>query len=262
MSDTYPPPGHFLRYLGITQDGPTSCLPARPDLCAGGAVGLGPITAMVDVLAGWVVMDAITPDWGATLDLIIHTDGPFTDDVVGEASVLRAGGRTVVVEVALRSGDRGGISTITYSRLERRDMNPSASPVLPSRAEPVDDLSGVASSVGDFLQLASSGGAGELRLERIEPVQNSIGAYNGGAIASLADASACAFAADRAGVDPDAVTGIDMTLNYLSAARTGPIVSRPETVSLRNDGATIRVSLHDEGSEGRTAAVITQTVRW
>ena len=80
----------------------------------------------IDVLAGSLVGRVLAPDWMATAELSLHlAHPPGTGEVVADASVVRAGRTTVVVDVGLRGAGADGApfgeAMLTFVRLPRRD---------------------------------------------------------------------------------------------------------------------------------------------
>ena len=75
----------------------------------------------------------------------------------------------------------------------------------------------------------------------------------GGAVATIVDASAAAASAAAAGREPLVVT--DMQLTYLALARVGPLRTRVEVLGARPDAVTTRVELVDTGAGSRVTSI-------
>ncbi|MFN0090502.1 MAG: hotdog domain-containing protein [Acidimicrobiales bacterium] len=254
---TYPPPGHYLRHLRISEAahapgemiGRMEC---TPDLAGDdGCVRLGPIAAMVDVVGAAASYDYAAPDWAATLDLSLQLAGPVTGPlVVARPALLRSGGGTMVVDLPLTDGADApvGRATVTYTRLPRRDDNPLARPTLPPDYPPVE---ADRPSLWGYLGLRERDGGVEL--DRIVPVHNSIGAVNGGALATLADEAAL-LTARRVFGGPARTT--DCMIHYLAAGRTGPLHALATPQRHDASGLVLRVEITDTG-DPRGARLVT-----
>ena len=134
----YPPQKHMLRDLMVSMEfqgkgRSTVRAPVVPEVCTDqGAMRVGILATLGDMVGGGLSIRAVYPDWIATADLSIHTTGRATSGVVAAAgSVIRAGRTTVVVEVnvhqetdtSVEKAATIGSVMMTFSRLPRREDN-------------------------------------------------------------------------------------------------------------------------------------------
>lgn len=262
-TSTYPGPRQILRYLRIEQenrpDGTVwAQIPVLPDLLdAGGAVRLGAVSPMCDLVSGTIAREAVRPDWVATLDFKIHLTGAARE---GHVQVLcrplRVGRNTVLSESRM-SDDAGrplGLAIVTFTRLSRRDDQPQgATPpgrqrlARPAEEEPRIDFD-------QYLGLRFQPSENAIELDHSERLYNSFGSVQGGAMGSLLE-RAGSYAAEGA-LEAPART-VDLHFSYLAQARVGPF--RMEAEVLRRDSAGVlsRITLVDRGQSDRLVAVAT-----
>jgi acyl-coenzyme A thioesterase PaaI-like protein len=264
----YPPAQHMLRDLALTvehhEDG--SSLGRLPVVDAvlddHGRVRAGIVATLVDAIGGGLAAYAAAPGWIATADLDLQLTGEPTDAPTVDAfgRVLRAGRSTVVIAVDLRAGERVlGLGTMTFAVLPRRDTNP---------VMPVDRVRGPQSFLEGGAAPGFAGTAldafgirtvdaarGHVELLPSAYVENSLGAVQGGVVATIAE-RAGELALSAAAGAPLAPVGLQLT--YLALAREGPIRSSVEVLGI-GDSVTpawgsARVDLFDDGADRRTTA--------
>jgi uncharacterized protein (TIGR00369 family) len=264
MALTYPPDRHLLRDLRLTfersGDEHTSraWLPVVPEVCThDGSVRAGALATLVDVIGGGLAATEAHPGWIATADLTLHVVRAATGgSVEARARVSHSGRTTVVIEVDLYddSDSRLGIATMSFAVLPRRDENP--------------DITTQTNSGPSTMALATSGMRGsmldELELRVVDPARgeieapvgewslNSLGAMQGGAVATIIDAAAESAASAHAGT-PLVVTDIQLT--YLALARVGPVRTRVEVLGAEPGTVTTRVETVDTGSDSRVTSL-------
>ncbi len=232
----YPPPRHLLRDLQFSfdhaADGTTSraWMPVVEELCTTeGQARAGVLATLVDVIGGGLAASAAHPNWIATADLTLHLYAGASpgSTVEARASVLRAGRTTVVIEVDLVDV---GLATMSFTVLPRRDVNPDvrdvrndgpSSMALPDSRlrQPLLDAIGV--NVIDEP-------AGVIEAPVSDWARNSMGAMQGGVVATLAD-----FAAEvalRAATGRPVVVR-DLALTYLGFGRAGPVRTRTDVLN-------------------------------
>jgi acyl-coenzyme A thioesterase PaaI-like protein len=262
VNAVYPPPQHMLRDLALTvehhEDG--SSVGRLPVVDAvlddHGRVRAGVVATLVDAIGGGLAAYAAAPGWIATADLDLQLTGAPTDattvDAVGR--VLRAGRSTVVIGVELRAGSAAlGLATMTFAVLPRRDSNP---------VMPVDRVRGPQSFLGGGAASGFRGAAldafgirtidaarGHVELVPSSYVENSLGAVQGGIVATIAERAAELALSSAAGA-PMAPVGLQ--LSYLALAREGPIRSKAEVLGVAPAWGSARVELFDEGADRRT----------
>jgi uncharacterized protein (TIGR00369 family) len=262
VASTYPPARHMLRDLALTvehhEDGSSrGRLPvAAAVLDDHGRVRAGILATLVDAIGGGLAAYAAAPGWIATADLDLQLTGVPTDGPTVDATgrVLRAGRSTVVIGVELRVGERAlGLGTMTFAVLPRRDSNP-VMPVdrvrgpqsfLDGAAE-----SGFAGSALDALGIRTLDAArGQIELVPSAYVENSLGAVQGGVVATIAE-RAGELALSAAAGSP--LTPVGLQISYLALAREGPIRSRVEVLGVTPAWGSARVELFDDGADRRT----------
>lgn len=260
---TYPPDVHVARALGLWiergGDGARAGLPVVPQILTDtGHVRAGVLATLVDFAAGEVAVHAAHPAWTATSDLVLHLVAPVAEgELVARPRLLRKTRSTVVVEVEV-AGARGpaALGTLSFALLPARDgvqrMGLGKSSPRTEFALPGSELRRPLSEALGVRRVDA--GAGRLELPVAPYVSNSLGAVQGGVIATLVDLSA--EAAARAATGTHCVT-TDLALNYLALGRVGPIVSGARLLRRGPAGALLRVELRDAGAEHRLLGVAT-----
>jgi uncharacterized protein (TIGR00369 family) len=108
-------------------------------------------------------------------------------------------------------------------------------------------------SLLDELEICTTDGpAGELEAPVGDWSRNSLGAMQGGAVATLVDAAAVAAASAATGED---LVVADIQLTYLALARVGPVRTRAEVLIATPNAATVRVELVDAGAGSRVTSI-------
>jgi uncharacterized protein (TIGR00369 family) len=262
--DAYPPAEHVLRDLGAEfeqhGDGRASArLPIDQWVRnPSGSVHAGALATLVDLLGGGLAAVTVAPDWIATADLTLHALGrPAGPEVRAGARVLHAGRTTAVIEVTLADGTGPlGLATMSFARLARRDDNPIVPPStdgtraslrLPGSGlrEPLVDRAG-------FVVVDAPRGAVELPLTPY--VGNSLGAVQGGVIATAVAVATDAIVADHV---RDPVETVDLQVTYLSLVKTSPL----RTTARLIDDCTASVSVVDGAGRLATSATATAVPR-
>jgi acyl-coenzyme A thioesterase PaaI-like protein len=224
-----------------------------------GRVRLGILATLVDAIGGGLAAYAAAPGWIATADLDLQIFGALTEldtltaiDATGR--VLRAGRSTVVLAVDLTAdGQSLGLATMTFAVLPRRATNP----VMPD-----DRVTGPQSFVAPSVESGFTGTAldafglrtvdgarGHVELEPTGYVENSLGAVQGGVVATIVERAA-ELALSHAAGQPLAPLGLQLA--YLALAREGPIRSEVEVLGVGSEWGSARVDLFDAGADRRT----------
>lgn len=242
---------------------------------AGGLLSVGVLAVLADVSACQPALAACTPDWTATADLSVHTDGrPLAGPVVLDCRLLRIGSKTAVVRVDLHDGDgvvelhalhaalgrgslrRTGRAHVTFARLPRtaarsRDTEGYAPQdwVGEVREHPAGRR--VSVPLAERTGVRRTDRAGVLELDLTPYVANSIGTVNGGVQGVLAQLAA-----------EDLRPGsscIDLALHFLRQSRSGPLRTRATLVRQGPGTAVVEVDLLDASDDERvlTTAVAT-----
>jgi uncharacterized protein (TIGR00369 family) len=99
------------------------------------------------------------------------------------------------------------------------------------------------------------------RLVLADHLRNPWGILHGGAVAMLADESACRAASAVPGaVGPAGVAAADAVLHYLRPVRVGPVEARCSVLGTAGGRTVVRVAIHDVGSADRMTNLGTVTV--
>lgn len=272
----YPPDKHLLRDLGLSltfegSDRATIQAPAAPEVCSEtGSVHAGVLATLIDVLGGFLCMEAFSPDWMATAHLSLHACGPAPLGTVSASGrLLRSGRTTATVRTEIYAGSRGaepppglaGVAMTTYSRMEGVRAGTWADD---RRTQPVEfgRSRGDAGLRQHLIQQCgikqASERPGGLLLEMSDYVSNSFGSLQGGMIALLADvagASAARAAGDRR------LTTSDLVLHYLSPGRFGPFITQAQVMRADKAAVLSRIEIMDTGEKDRVIAVAMNNCR-
>lgn len=288
---SYPPEDHVLRDLPFELE---VVAPGRQvaRLQCDGTTSLGSVATVVDVLGGALCASVVAPDWMATSTLTLRV-GTLPDTGVLEmsAEVLRAGRRSVTIEVVLRRAARTGRvgdATLSFARLVRRESNLDLSSETVEVGRKVaferlldGDTPAFDAAVGTVASTVAGSTTGASTTTELRPyVMNSFGALNGGVVAAVAIATARAWATSRTEpLDPargravddaaddavvDRVVVDEVAVHHLGQGRSGPVRGIAREVT--GDGAAagrhvVRVELvdtgvdDDGGRDGRLVAI-------
>ncbi len=253
----YPPAEHILRDLALTVEHrpdrtSTGWLPANPLLATpSGAARAGIVATLVDVVGGGLAGLAARPDWIATADLTMHLlHRPFTAAIEARGRVLRAGRTTVVIEVQLTcSGAALGVATMTFAVLPRRDGNPVLDQADSVLRMTMDGGSGLDCPVLDRIGVHPlDPAAGVIELPYSDYVRNTLGAVQGGMMATATD---CAAQAALSEACQEPVETLDLQVTYLALAKAGPVRSRTRVLTATPDYGVAHVELRDAGADDR-----------
>ncbi len=263
MAATYPPDQHLLRDLRISFEHSTDTtsgarMPVVPALAApDGSVRAGALATLVDVIGGGLAATVAHPSWIATADLTLHLYGAAVEgDVEADARVVHAGRTTVVIEVDLRAvpGASIGLATMSFAALPRRAGNPDVTTsTAPGPSTMALEGSSLRRPLLDELEVRVVDPArGELEAPVGEWSRNSLGAMQGGAVATLIDAAATTAVNVRAS-EPLVVT--DLQITYLALSRSGPLRTRVDLLAADTEHAEARVEVVDGGASTRRTAL-------
>lgn len=257
----YPGPRQILRYLRIELDNREdqtvwAQIPALPDLLdPGGAVKMGAIAPMCDLVSGTLASSVVNPDWVATLDFKMHLATPVREGhVQASCRPLRVGKNTVLSESRLYDdgGKNAGLALVTFTRLPRREDQATTSAPKPGRWRFQSDLEEERIPLDAYFGLRFDPHASVFELDHHERIYNSFGSVQGGAMGSLLERGA-AYAAERALGRP--ARSVDLHFSYIAQARAGPFRVAAEPIRIDERGVLCRVQLTDTGQDDRVAAV-------
>lgn len=259
----YPPAHHILRDLGLaTELGPG--LVSRGHIEVDGhlrtGTGLthaGAIATLVDALGGGLAAVAAQPDWIATADLTMHVLArPDLTGIEATASVVRRGRTTIVIEVDLTAdGAALGVASMTFAVLPRRDSNPviTATDEISRMTMAVEGSGFVAPLETTAAIETVDAAAGTVRLPIGDYVRNSLGAVQGGIMATLAAAASDRALSAAAGVP---LGTVDLQVTYLTLAKIGPVETRTTVLEAGPRHGTAHVELVDTGADGRRTTIV------
>ena len=273
----YPPQDHMIRDLRVSLEVHGTGLstiraPVVPEICTDqGAMYVGVMATLVDILGGGLSIKAVYPDWSATSDLSIHTTGRATSGVVTAiGSVIRTGRTMIVVEVdiyevegnsALKSRAIGS-AMINFSRLPRRkdtleiESDEGSAEAFHFAVEGSGLMRPYLDEVGVRV-LNEAAGVVELKMS--DYIRNSFGSLQGGIVAVLADVAGQHAA--RAATGKPLITS-DLLIHFISQGKVGPFRTRAEVLRAKDNTALTRIEVIDSGADDRliTVAMNTATV--
>ncbi len=265
MTAAYPPDKHLLRDLRFSFEHDDerarsrARMPVVAELCTDlGQARAGAIATLVDVIGGGLAASAAAPDWIATADLTLHLVGGASPGsaIEAHASVLRAGRTTVVIEVALTDDHDAnlGIATMSFAVLPRRDSNPDVTVARENSSTMATRESRLTRSLLDELGVVvRDAGRGEIDVPVGEWSLNSMGAMQGGVVATVAEVAA-ETALRAASGEPLVVT--DLYVTYLGFGRAGPVRTAVDVLSAHDGHGSARVELVDAGAGNRPMTVV------
>lgn len=257
----YPGPRSILRYLRIEQqnreDGTVwARFPVLPDLLdEGGALRLGAIAPMCDLVAGSLASVAVDPDWVATSDFKLHLAKCVTSGYVeAVCRPLRIGKNMVLSETRLSDdkGDSAGVSVVTFNRLTRRAGQPANMAQKTGHMRLRSKMEEQRIPFDEYLGLRFQKDAATIELDHHERIHNSFGSIQGGGMGSLLE-RAISYAGYRKWEKP--ARTIDIHFSYTAQAREGPFRIEAEVIRGGERDILCRVQLSDLGLGGRIAAI-------
>ena len=265
---TYPPQHHLLRDLQISikfhgKTRSTVKAPIVPELFTDqGAVQVGVLAMLVDVLGGSMALRAVYPDWVASADLSICIAKRATFGMLNIAgSVLRAGSNTLVIEATIsqirddldNTTEFIGSGFMTIVRLPRR------ADTLYFDDDWIDSIvfaapdSGLSRPFLDEVGIETTdGSAGVVRISLRDYVRNSFGALHGGVFALLIDRAGQEVARASSGIP---LVTQDLKIYHLSQGKVGPFLTNTAVIRDESDTIVTRVEVRDSGANNRLLAV-------
>jgi len=253
----YPPEQHVLRDLRLwierSEAGSCAGLEVTPEMLGDrGQLRAGVLGIVIDAAGGELAVRTALPSWVATSDLVYHTLRPVSAGVVeARPTVLRRTRATIVLEVEVTGGgEPAALATLTFAVLEAKTaVQRMGAGRDEARTEFYRDDTRLRAPYLDAIGarvLAAADGVVELPLTPY--VGNSLGALQGGVLASLVDLSAETAARAATGVP---CTSVDLAINYLALGRVGPIRTRARLLRRDAAGALLRVEVRDAGAGER-----------
>lgn len=267
----YPPAHHVLRDLRVEfaqrDDGTASAwLPVgRWVRNPSGSVHAGVLATLVDLLGGGLAAATVAPDWIATADLTLTVFPRLAAETVrADATVVHAGRTTAVIEVTLADSDGAlGLATMSFARLQRRDTNPviprDGSPRPGDRSTLALASSGLSEPLVDSLGLeVTDAGRGATELAITPYIRNSLGAVQGGVLATAAVVAADAALSVAC---TTTVETCELQVTYLALAKVGPVRTRGQILHSTEAGGTAAIEVLDGDrvvTTVRAAAAVTR----
>jgi acyl-coenzyme A thioesterase PaaI-like protein len=255
------PPGHILSQLGIQLDPGHNLaqIPVGEGVATRfGETRLGVLATLVDSGAGAIGLLAARPRWLVTTYLNLHVwTPPVAGLVTAHGTVVKISRNAVFLDVDLVSGDHIGRASIGFTALPERPGDP-VMPDPPGDGK-VQLGSGVAivedvlSFIGRRVVDASTGSTETAFSDRI---LNNLGILNGGVICMLAE-EATLLAAASALAQPISIS--QLSIDFVSAVRTGPICTRAQVVGRVRRGVIVKGQVLEAGSS-RLAALVTAEI--
>jgi len=239
-------------------------------LDANGRLDTGLLTSIVDSIGGMTSGLAALPDWIVTTNLSLRRaadslTGPRgTGALVLDTQVLRRGRSSVVtrVDVTNTTGDPVATGWLTCAILTPANGPPPF--VRPVRRIPREIPADPAftAPVAEFFSLRALDRPGDIALDPSERLRNPWGIMHGGSTSVVLDAAARSLAVGRATAEPtpDAIV-TDVTTQFLSPGRIGPIVAHASEIGRRGREVVTRIEVRDHGADDRLVALSTATVR-
>ena len=251
MVTSYPPERHVLRDLRFMFDEhgdgmSVAWLPVVPEVCTDmGSVRAGALATLVDVLGGGAAATAAHPNWIATADLTVH----LVRRVAADVTLHDSNGASNTDERRLV-----GAATMSFSVLPRRDINPDIEATrAPGRSSMALENSRLDVPLLDALDVRTIDAARGVVEAPVAPwALNSMGAMQGGVVATLVDAAG-EVALRHATVESLVVTDIELT--YLAFGKVGPIRTAVDVLSASARRGVARVEVVDAGSDARRMVV-------
>ena len=229
----------------------------------GGGLRTGGLLTNLDSLGGFASGLAVLPLWIVTTSLLVTVSVlDHTGPLRFRADVLRRGRSSVVTALDVvdeGAGDRPvAAATMTCAILDPGAMEldfvrPFSLAMPPPQPDP--------SRPEEFFCIEPGNGP-VTRLHLEDRLRNPWGILHGGAVAMLADVAACraAMAHSPAASGPSGVAAADTVLHYLRPAKVGPVEARCRVLGSRAGRTTVRIEIHDVGSDDRVVTFGSVTV--
>ena len=257
----HPPLSQMLRDLSPVlsfeaPDKATLRAPVSPAVSTDhGAMHLGVMAALMDVLGGGLALNSFYPDWAATTHLSVQSAGRALSGYVEARGELRKSGRNTVLVKA----------DIFHADHEQGDYTPVATAILgftrfspKNRTDPVTvavENPGLVQPFYDRVGLKVLNGEEALvQVEKSDYVCNSFNALHGGVAALLADLAGQTAARHATG-KPFVTT--DLAVHFLSLGQVGPFRTRTSLLRKTDEMVLSLVEILDIGAEDRLLSIAT-----
>jgi uncharacterized protein (TIGR00369 family) len=235
-----------------------------------GAMLLGVMVTLMDVLGGGLALTGFYPDWAATTHLSVHSTGRALSGYVDARGELRKTGRnTVLVKADIRHtpDEQGGFTPVATAILGFTRFSPrqrsglyhtdSASGKMTS---PNPDGSGLVQPFYDKVGLKILSAADALvQVDISDYVRNSFNALHGGVAALLADLAGQTVARHATG-KPFVTT--DLAIHFLRLGKVGPFQTRTTLLRKTDEAVLSLVEILDIGAGSRLVSMATNLATW
>lgn len=267
----YPPLNQMLRDLSPVlsfqaPDRATLKAPVCPEVSTDcGAMFVGVLAILMDVLGGGLALASFSPDWAATTYLSLQSVGrALRGYIEAEGEVRKTGRNTILVRGDIRQTlHEGDLPTpvatalLGFTRFSPRKGSQSlqTDEVTATAISCNQDSMGLVQPFYDKVGLRILDEAkAVVQVEMGDYVQNSFKALNGGIVALLADLAGQTAARHATG-KPFVTT--DLTVHYLHLGEVGPFQTR--TSLLRKTAETVLslVEILDTGAGDRLMSIAT-----
>ncbi|MDH4170863.1 MAG: PaaI family thioesterase [Acidimicrobiia bacterium] len=261
----YPPDPHVLRDLGFEterrQDHRIVRAVATPHLADDGRhLGQGVLAILLDVSGASTAIEAVQPDWIATVDLTYHGGPVGLGPVLLDVAPVRVGKNLVVMQARVQAGvtepdpsAEVGHGLVTFARIpgsateatldDRADQDRTALVASVPLSEPLPHRLGITT-------IDASNGI--IEMPHSDYARNSFGTINGGVVGLLCDTAARLAATELLG---PAVTTHGLEVHYLAQTRVGPARTVGRVIRADRHGATVRVDVADAGADDTLLAI-------
>ena len=233
-----------------------------------GRLPTGLVTIIVDSLGGMTSGLAALPDWIVTTNLQLrmaadaHVSDRGAPPLTITADVQRRGRSSVVTRVDVQDADARDLATAWLTCAVLTPDHGAPQWDRPLRLEPRRSDDPIFSSPpAEFLGLrVLAAGAAEVHVA--ERLRNPWGILHGGVAAALVDTAARTLVHGDPSIAAPADTRVtDLTMQYLSPGRLGPIRATATEVGVRGDDRAVRVEVRDVGADGRLMVLAHAIVR-
>jgi uncharacterized protein (TIGR00369 family) len=230
-----------------------------------GAMLLGVLATLMDVVGGGLALTAFYPDWAATSHLSVQSTGRALSGYIDAHGELRKTGRhTVLVKVDIRhmpheQSDLTPVATaiISFTRFSPRErsrlfqIDRMALKMPYSSAHRSDLVQPFYGKVG--LKTLNEAEA-LVQVEMSDYVRNSFNALHGGVAALLADLAGQTAARHATG-KPFVTT--DLAIHFLRLGEVGPFQTRTALLRKTDETVLSLVEILDTGAGGRLLSIAT-----
>ncbi len=255
--------------FSMEYEGDRRCIiraPVAAALCHDqGAVRIGFIATLFDLVGGELAARTAFPDWIATADMVLYSkQSARAGELMAIGSVLRAGRSSVVIEadILVKATQKGEAVTIgsaiaAFSRLRSREDT-----VQTTRDDGSHQVFVLRGDGSHHDILGKSGlrvideGAGVVEVGMSDYVRNAFHGMHGGMFGLIADVAGQSAA--RA-VARRPLTTSDLSIHYLSMGKVGPFRTRTRVLRATGDSVVTRVEIVDKGKDDLLMAVAVNT---